>query len=272
MRSLKDLSPQEVEKIREEVRRLRKKGLSYSKITKILKEKKGVKISKATVMRWCKGESDPLRKVRRINFESPSLAYVVGVHLGDGSVSLDDRYRYRIRLKVVDREFAEAFAEALKDIGLRPSLYWENDSSRVGRWVVEAVSKELYMFLTGSREKLFEVARRWPVEFLRGFFDSEGSVYVDKKNPRIGRITIGNSDLEVLELCKELLEKLGISSNIYLVKRVGDISYIRGKEYRYTKDFYILAIGRIASRKKFAKFVGSTIPKKREKLSKFLEL
>ncbi|RLF89331.1 DNA endonuclease, partial [Thermococci archaeon] len=30
--------------------------------------------------------------------------------------------------------FAEAFAEALKDIGLRPSLYWENDSSRVGRW------------------------------------------------------------------------------------------------------------------------------------------
>ncbi|WP_413398900.1 LAGLIDADG family homing endonuclease [Pyrococcus kukulkanii] len=272
MRSLKDLSPQEIGKVREEVRRLRKEGLSYSKITEIIKEEYGVGISKATVMRWCKGESDPLRKVRRINFESPSLAYVVGVHLGDGSVSLDDRYRYRIRLKVVDREFAEAFAEALKDIGLRPSLYWENDSSRVGRWVVEAVSKELYMFLSGPREKLFEVAGRWPVEFLRGFFDSEGSVYVDKRNPRIGRIAIGNSDLEVLELCKELLEKLGISSSIYLVKKAGDISYIRGKRYRYTRNFYILVIGRIESRKKFAKLISSTIPRKQKKLFKFLEL
>ncbi|WP_227805374.1 LAGLIDADG family homing endonuclease [Pyrococcus kukulkanii] len=271
MRSLKDLSPQEVEKVREEVRRLRKEGLSYSKITEIIKEEYGVGISKATVMRWCKGESDPLRKVRRINFESPSLAYVVGVHLGDGSVSLDDRYRYRIRLKVVDREFAGAFAEALKDIGLRPSLYWENDSSRVGRWVVEAVSKELYMFLSGPREKLFEVAGRWPVEFLRGFFDSEGSVSISKKNPRKASITADNYDKDVLKLCRDLLEGMGIHSTVYLARKKGTKVVIRGQEYEYTSDLYRISIHRRSSVARFAELIGFTILRKQEKLAMFLQ-
>ncbi|CUX77283.1 Similar to intein-encoded homing endonucleases [Thermococcus chitonophagus] len=265
------MTPQEVEEIRKEVERLREDGLSYSGITKVVEEEYGVRISKATVIRWCKGESDPLRKVRRINLESPLLAYVVGVYFGDGSVSLDERYRYRIRLKVIDREFAEAFAKALEGIGLRPSIYWENDSSRVGRWVVEATSKELYMFLTGSREKLFEVARRWPVEFLRGFFDSEGSVSISKKNPQKASITADNYDKDVLEFCRELLEGMAIHSTVYLARKKGTKVVIRGQEYRYTSDLYRISIHRRRSVAMFAELVGFTIPRKQERLELFLQ-
>lgn len=74
---------------------------------------------------------------------SLKLAYVIGVMFGDGSVSFRKSgrsYKYRIRLKVVDREFAEEFKRCLEALGLKPSLRLERDRSRCDRWCVEANS------------------------------------------------------------------------------------------------------------------------------------
>ena len=113
----------DLEKLVDDVRTLREKGLSYSKIAKIL-QAKGIKVSKVTVMRWCKGLHDPRNRLNSVKLDpSPELAYVIGVIFGDGSVSFKKRdYKYRIRLKVVDREFAEEFKRCLEALGLKPSL------------------------------------------------------------------------------------------------------------------------------------------------------
>jgi len=273
MRRLKDLNQEELYEIMEYVRELRNNGLSYSEISKAIAEDKGVKISKATVIRWCKGMHNPFNKIKRLNLSTSSeLAYIIGVYFGDASLSERSNSIYRIRLKVVDKEFAEAFRNALVSIGLNPKLGIENDKNRGSRWYVEANSKSLYMFLNQPKEKLFEVAKEYPREFLRGFFDSEGYVFVDRHNPRRAYVSVSNYDRDILEFCQELLDELDIHSKIYLSRGEGTPVRIRGKLYHYTRDFYELRIYRRKSIVKFALEVSFTIQRKRKKLQRFLEV
>ncbi|MCD6558809.1 MAG: hypothetical protein J7K57_02890 [Palaeococcus sp.] len=102
------------------------------------------------------------------------------------------------------------------------------------RWYVEVASKSLYTFLKQPKEKLFDVAKEHPREFLRGFFDSEGYTFVDKHDSRRAYISATNCDLSVLEFCNILLEDLNIHSRIYLSRKEGTSVIIRGKRYEYT--------------------------------------
>ena len=168
MRVLKELAPEEIEKIQGRVIELRENALSYSEIRQEIANEFDVSVSKATVLRWCKGTHNTFNKTKRVNLSPPpGLAYIIGVYLGDASIS-NRNYQYRIRLKVVDRDFAESFERALKSIGANPRTGFEHDRNRTGRWWVEVTSKELFMFLKGPKEQLFEIARVYPREFLRG--------------------------------------------------------------------------------------------------------
>lgn len=271
MRTLRDLPPSEVERIQERARQLRESGMSYLRITRELAEEFKVSLSKATVLRWCKGTHNTFNRTKRINLSpSPGLAYIIGVYLGDASIS-NRNYQYRVRLKVVDKDFAESFEKALKSIGANPRTGLEHNSGRTDRWWVEVTNKELFMFLKGPKEQLFEIARVYPREFLRGFFDSEGSVFVDKKDPRRTTVVADNYNTEVLKLCKELLRTLGIHSTIYLVKKKGTKVMIRGQEYQYNNDLYRISIHRKTSVARFAEKIGFSISRKQEKLETFLE-
>ncbi|AFK22038.1 LAGLIDADG family homing endonuclease [Pyrococcus sp. ST04] len=272
MRKIKDLSSDEIEEIIKYISELRDEGISYSEIVKKIKEAFNVNISKATVIRWHKGVHNPLKRIKKVRLEpSPELSYVIGVYFGDGSVSVSDGYKYRIRLKVIDKEFAEEFYRRLKLSGLSPSLYYENDRTRAARWVAEAYSKELYSFLRGSRDILFNIALRYPEEFLRGFFDSEGYVFVDPKNPRSAYISATNYDLGLLMFCKNLLEILGIYSRVWLKRERGSPVKIRGVQYSYKSNLYELRIYRRDSVRAFAVTIGFTIKRKQEKLMNFLQ-
>ncbi|HDD31860.1 MAG TPA: DNA endonuclease [Thermococcus litoralis] len=272
MRAVSDLGQKELQALLEYVKDLRKSGLSYSEIAKRTLEERGIKVSKATVLRWCKAQHNPFSRTKTVNLEpSPSLAYVIGVYFGDASVGVHGNYKYRLRLKVVDKEFAEAFARALKEIGAKPHMGYENNITRSGRWYVESTSKSLYMFLKQPKEKLFEVAREYPKEFLRGFFDSEGHVYVDKNTFRSAYIAAYNYDLDVLDFSRELLSSLSIHSKIRVSKRAGTLVIIRGKEYSYKSNLYELRIYRIESVRKFATDIGFTIQRKQKKLNEWLQ-
>ncbi|KPU63942.1 DNA endonuclease [Thermococcus sp. EP1] len=272
MRSLRDLGQEELQELLGYINELRKRGLNYSQIAKRIMEEKGIKISRVTVARWCKGEHNPFNKIKFVNLEpSPSLAYIIGVYFGDASISLYEKYKYRVRLKVVDKEFAEAFKDALADIGANPRVEYEKDKNRSNRWCVEATSKSLYMFLKQPKEKLFEIAKEYPKEFLRGFFDSEGYVYVDKHAFLSSYIAAYNYDLEVLEFSQGLLSFLSIHSKIRVSKEGGTPVIIRGKEYFYKSNLYELRIYRVESVRKFAIEIGFTIQRKQEKLNKWLK-
>ncbi|ALM75016.1 LAGLIDADG family homing endonuclease [Thermococcus barophilus] len=272
MRRLKDLNQEELCRIMGYAIELRNNGLSYTEISKAIAKNKNVKISKATVIRWCKEMHNPFNKIKRLNLSaSPELAYIIGVYFGDASLSKRSNSIYRIRLKVVDKEFAEAFRDALIGIGLNPKLGFENDKNRSSRWYVEANSKSLYMFLNQPKEELFEVAKEYPREFLRGFFDSEGSViwYEPRKSLVISAF---NYDFDILNFCKELLQDFGIRSKIYLTKKRGMPIVIRGEQYYYNNNLYELRILRRKSVLKFYKEIKFTIFRKHQKLESALKL
>ncbi|ASJ14201.1 LAGLIDADG family homing endonuclease [Thermococcus radiotolerans] len=265
MRTLRGLLPSEVERIQERALQLRESGMSYLKITQELAEEFNVSVSKATVLRWCKGTHNTFNKTKRVNLEpSPELAYIVGAYLGDASVS-ERNYQYRIRLKVIDRDFAQNFEKALRAIGANPRAGFEHNRSRANRWWVEVTNKELFMFLKGPKEKLFEVARAYPKEFLRGFFDSEGTVIFSKKSKML-YVSASNYDTEVLRLCQDLLDGLKIHSKIYLHQKKGTPVNIRGKIYHYSNDLYEIRIHRRDSVLKYLQNIGFSISRKQAKL------
>ena len=272
MRTLRELSQDEIEVIQKRVEELRQSGLSYREISEQIGREFDVKVSKATILRWCKGTNNTFNKTKRVRLTpSPELAYIVGAYFGDASATEGRNYRYKVKLKVIDREFAEAFGKALRGIGLNPRMGFENDKTRTGRWYVEATSKSLFRFLTGPREGLFEVANAYPREFLRGFFDSEGTVVFDRKS-RTLHVSASNYDLDVLTLCEELLERLGIDSKIYLHRRKGTPVNIRGKMYQYNSDLYRITIQRRRSVLNFYREIGFSIQRKQLKLKEALEL
>ena len=270
MRTLRELSQSEIEEVQYRATELRKDGLSYREISERIGKEFNVKVSKATVMRWCKGTNDTFNKTQKVLLSpSPELAYIVGAYFGDASATEGSNYRYKVKLKVIDREFAEAFERALRGIGLNPRIGFEKDRTRTGRWYVEATSKGLFRFLVGPRDRLFEVARAYPREFLRGFFDSEGSAVVSKSRVKV---LASNYDIEVLRLCQNLLEGLGIHSKIYKTKHKGQPVVIRGKQYRYNSDLFTLTINRKESVYRYTREVGFSISRKQNKLLNYFGL
>jgi len=273
MKKIKDLPIEELQRIMDEVKALRSQGFSYGEIVKVVSNEHDLKLSKATVIRWCKGTHNPLNRIHIISLEpSPELAYVISVYLGDGSVHLKSNGKYVVKLKVIDREFAEAFAEALKKLGIGVTVGFERDSTRADRYYVEGSNKALFQLLTGSRERLFSLAEDYPVQFIRGFFDSEGFPVISAGKSFKVEVAEVNSDLEVLEFVQRCLEGLGITSKISRLYSRGHRVIIRGEEYSSNVDMFILRISRFNDVKSFAEKVGFTASRKFEKLQRAIEM
>jgi len=130
-----------------DVRKLRKRGLSYTKIREEIHRRYGVWIGTETIRRWLRGVSSPYNAIRIPSLEllkpSEDLGYVIGVRLGDG-YTYEEGYDYVIGLKAKDKEFVERFATSLaKVLGREPIRPWKD----AGRYIAEAASKTLYELL-----------------------------------------------------------------------------------------------------------------------------
>ncbi len=262
---IKDVSIDVLERAIKRAKELREKGLSFEKIRKSLKEEFGIKVSKATVIRWVKGSHTPFRKTRLLRLKpSPELSYIIGVYFGDGYIKFNEKhYHYIFGLKAVDKDFVETVIDALRKIGFDPKIRYERDSTRSDRWAVEVKSKHLYQFLSQEDEKLFKIAEKYPEDFLRGLFDSDGGF-------SSGRVFLTNSDKNLLNFVSRLLTKMGIEHRIVLKTRKGEIVKCRGIPYKANVDIYDIVIGKKFSILKFYKKINFSIKRKREKLEKYL--
>jgi len=170
--------------------------------------KNDVPIQKAD--KWCK---------QYPNLETSSeLAYILGVLDGDGSV----RGYNRIILGTKDFEFAKEFEKALLAIGLRANVIkidqWiKNLKRQYHGWQCYAYSVVFvnwYNSLTQERKE--GIAKQYPKEYLRGFFESEGS-YVIGPNGDV-RVHFSNTNRELLMTVQRLLALLGYESKLYEFK------------------------------------------------------
>lgn len=150
---------------------------------------------------------------------SPALGYVLGVLLGDGSVYVRKRKSgkrtYCVQLHVKDKEFAEKFAVALKEIGLNSSVPHLTSN---GSYQVQAVSKNFYEWYKslcledGSPDlgKIRLVIKKFESQFVCGFYESEGSIGFHKSGKL--RMRMGNRRGELLSMVQDILKCYGIKS------------------------------------------------------------
>lgn len=254
----------EREKLYRLVLQLREGGLSYNQIIRKVEADCGVSLRKSHISGWINGKHKPFGYERAFEpTPTPELAYVVGVSLGDGSTSNSKNYSHRIKLRVIDREFAEEFARCLGVLLSRnpPNVKWRE---KTHSWYTEVSSLLLQKFLRKPLQELkgfIEASSECVSAFLRGFFDSEGWVYRTE-------LGVANTNVPVLEYVSKLLEsKFGIK--VYgprLKSRGGRTVVIKGRLYHANKDCYALLIDR-KSLTSYQRLVGFTIRRKQERLA-----
>jgi intein-encoded DNA endonuclease-like protein len=250
-----------------EVLLLRKQKLSYNQIIEEIQRKHGVVLSKSHVSDWLSGKHSPTGSVR--SFDStpcPELTYVIGVYLGDASMSVYN-YSYKIKLQVIDKDFAEEFARCISKILSRtpPRVKWRD---KTHAWHTEVSRLLLRKFLLQPLHKLGRTINHCndcSASFLRGFFDSEGSV-----SGKDVQITNTNKPL-LLYVQTLLMRRFGIETNgPYLQSKGGRIVLIKGKFYHANKDCFELRV-RTASVSGFQSHVGFTIARKKSALAAGLQ-
>jgi intein-encoded DNA endonuclease-like protein len=211
----KEIPPRELRiKMYNDVLKLRKRGLSLSKIREEIHRKYGVWITRMTISNWLRGVSSPYngRRIPSLELLKPSedLGYVIGVRLGDG-YTLKTNYDHIIALKAKDKEFVKKFAICLaKVLGREPikPRFAKNEKA----YIAKVESKTLYELLKKpvdlKRIKPYvEHCPKCAAAFFRGFFDSEGRVRKE------GYVYLHNTNYEVLVYAQKLLWKyFGIES------------------------------------------------------------
>lgn len=263
----KDLLKQEILKLKE-------------KLNHIPTYKEGGKIALSSVryfgswnnaLRYCNLEikKEKKHKILNENFNklTPEKAYILGVLCGDGCV-----VRNRIKLNVIDKEFAEYFAYCLEMVyGIKTKMSEIRTPNRVknsiiyrckNQWVVTLNSKEAYEdILKYGNLTTF----KWVVpneiyknedkniisNFLKGYIDSEGCISIRKRG---ASIQVSSSNINGLKQIFYLLNNLDINSKLH----------INGKSK-------CLSITYPHNQKKFMDNIGFTILRKKVKLGGYLK-
>lgn len=167
---------------------------------------------------------------------SSALAYILGVFLGDGWI-YHRKHTYSICLEAKDREFCESFMGVLSEIGLHPSILYK-DKREV--WRVTASSKSFYKLLNSfDHQKIRNLAKEYPKDFIRGFYESEGclTVYRPKKYQYVTfQVCIVNTNKWLIHFLKDLLEELQFSPTVH----------VRRPQQPHWKPIWVLSISRKA--------------------------
>jgi len=166
---------------------------------------------------------------------SSSLCYLLGILLGDGYVG-----RKRFCLEVADIEFLRSFSEAAKHLGFSPKY-----EQRMGVFgVIHKATCNCKQFTDWYRQQtvssILRFVRNYPLDFIRGFYESEGYIrqrLAHEHYPTIEIVMI-NSNKELLEGIVELLRKVNVSSRLRKSIQFGGF----GKKHGLGKPIYTLVI------------------------------
>lgn len=161
-----------------------------------------------------RNHSEACRNARlKVNLEpSPTLSYILGVLLGDGYIT-EEHGTGKISLRVTDKIFAEEFRKNLEFLGFRPyqQTIYPKHPNRLPLNEIRAYSKNFYKWYNSIPfEEVKNIAEQYPVEFIRGFFQSEGSITKD------GRVFLSNKNTQTINLVRNILNRLGFRNSYYL--------------------------------------------------------
>jgi len=180
---------------------------------------------------------------------TPEFAYVLGAWLGDRTSPK------KLGICVKDYNFIISFANSLrkvlgKSIRLKIHKYGQKYFiQRIDRnfvtWIKQNNLKNIIKFIYIGDEA--------PISnFLRGFFDAEGTVIEKEKYTQVTQ-----KNNEILKECKFLLKKLKIDSSLW-----------KGKNKK--SSYYVLRIFNLKSLLRFYNIIGFNIKRKNETLKNII--
>jgi len=254
---------------------LSKKNLMITEIWKTLREE-GLDIKYETLLTWIRGIKKPQRKLNTIKKFDKKLPYLVGLIFGDScfyKVIRKGSYKQgRITFASKDKELTEKFAcLSAKTLGKEtPYKIWLQEGKF---YISEFCSKQIVEFLSEPLSELKKIIEISPINFLRGIFDAEGCISQKCQNKRLyPRIFLTNSNSELINYVKNLLEKFGIKSTIQGNTKAGKIKTICNKNTATRKTCYNLCIENIEGVRKFKSLINFSIKRKQERLETLINL
>ncbi len=230
-------------------------GCSSTHILDYLK-KYGIPIrSHSEATRVSVSKYGPVMRINPNLTPSKELSYLLGILLGDGYV---DKRNNRITLCVTSKVFANEFWTTLKSIGLNPVKDEINpkDSQykRKKLYRVYARSKIFVEWYKKLNLKIIEsdflTTKEFQKEFIRGFYESEGSLYRDKRYKNCWTLSITNTDKKLIELINRLITNLGFKTSL------------SSSRYRKKEVFYLRILGGTKEVRRFIKTINPVIKNK----------
>jgi len=246
-----------------------REGMRRGEIVSEMHRRHSVVMDHSQVVSWTEKGSSPYGRVHRFEaVPSPELAYLIGVKLGDATQSKGTwQHNYMVKLLVADKDFATEFSRCASIVlKCKPFKVWWYEKRRL--WCTTVGSIMLYRFLEGGLHRFKEFldhCAKCAAAFLRGFFDSEGSV-------SDSGLTISNGHREVLKYVQRLLASyFGIeTTGPYAAgPPPGTKKLIKGKHATVRlQNHYVRVRTRCVA--KFAECVGFTITRKTESLGRLI--
>ncbi len=191
-----------------------------------------------------------------------ALGYVLGVLEGDGCFGLYGRGGIGT-LSVTDKDFADAFEKELKKIypyHIFRGVGEPKGVSKKKKYIVNFNSKSYVKFFKRMIEKIIELSDKIKRGFLKGMYDSEGSVYLTNLEDRkrvMRQISFTQKSKETINLMTSLLEYFNVGYKTNTIK---------GSGFNPNGIYYSI---RIFGRNNFIRFkevIGFSIGRKADKL------
>jgi hypothetical protein len=191
---------------------------------------------------------------------SPELSYLIGAFKGDGSI-----YRYAsiygLSFGVKDLEFIQAVQNTIRKVVSKvPKIYKvRNHESMLYKFLMS--NKDLFTVLSQPLIDLKRIIDIYPIDFLRGFFDAEGTAVATIGHKKSWswtqyRVSFYNTKKELLDIVRELLIRLGITPSPNYYVTIGNMG-------KTQQPCYVLSICKKKAIARFMQLIVSSIPRKR---------
>ncbi|HYY91281.1 MAG TPA: hypothetical protein VE955_04775 [Candidatus Dormibacteraeota bacterium] len=201
---------------------------------------------------------------------SEQLSYVIGVYMGDGSISSRENGSM-LRLHVKDKEFADKFSATCGNVlGKKPySVRYVKDRDKYETMIGNA---SFCKFLLQGLSKIDPYIRDHPSSFVRGLADSDGcpAVTTTKKRGKpwffVQVVVATSTSIPLLSYTRSILKECFRLKATLVYKGKARTRSYRNTVFRSRKRVFDLRISRFGDVKQFFNVVGFGLSRKQEKL------
>ena len=195
-------------------------------------------------------------------------SYLLGLLVGDGDCT-DEGH---IRICVCEKEMIEIVQKVFENIS--------SDKGKIyGHWAylggveLRAFLKNLGLGYAKSYEKevprsILTASKKNCASFLKGLFDTDGSIRIDGRNKTTKRIHFSTTSSKLAEQVQLLLVNFGIVSKIQITETNGNISFIKGRKIKSKHTRYDVVIKGSKSVALFSENIGFGLSRKQRILEK----